>query len=144
MDLRQLAAPLAGGLWIGASALLMLAANGRVLGVSGIFNGIFLNNTPGDRGWRVAFVAGMVLSGLAMSLMMPGAIAPTPLRSLGATAVAGLIVGVGTQLGSGCTSGHGVCGIGRGSKRSIVATITFMATGILTVTLIRHLLGGTI
>jgi uncharacterized membrane protein YedE/YeeE len=144
MDLMQFAAPLAGGLLIGASALLLLAANGRVLGVSGIFNGIFLNNTPGDRGWRVAFVVGMVLSGLAMSYAMPGAIAPTPLRSLGATAVAGLLVGVGTQLGSGCTSGHGVCGIGRGSKRSIVATITFMATGILTVTLIRHLLGGTI
>lgn len=144
MNLMQFAAPLAGGLLIGLSALLMLAANGRVLGVSGIFNGIFINSSHHDRGWRVAFVVGMVLSGIAMSFALPGAIAPTPLRSLGATAVAGLIVGVGTQLGSGCTSGHGVCGIGRGSKRSIVATITFMATGILTVTLIRHLLGGTI
>lgn len=144
MNLMQFAAPLAGGLLIGASALLMLAANGRVLGVSGIFNGIFLNGSPGDRGWRVAFLAGMILAGLIMAAVLPGAIAPTPLRSLGATAAAGLIVGVGTQLGSGCTSGHGVCGIGRGSKRSIVATLTFMATGILTVTLIRHLLGGTI
>lgn len=144
MNLMQFAAPLAGGLLIGLAAILMLVANGRVLGVSGIFNGIFLNNTPGDRGWRLAFLIGMLMAGLAMSFALPGSIAPTPLRSLGATAVAGLIVGVGTQLGSGCTSGHGVCGIGRGSKRSIVATITFMATGILTVTLIRHLLGGTI
>jgi uncharacterized protein len=144
MNLMQFAAPLAGGLLIGLSAILLLVANGRVLGVSGIVNGLFLNGAPGERGWRMAFVAGMIVAGLVMANLLPGSIAPTPLRSLGATAAAGVIVGVGTQLGSGCTSGHGVCGIGRGSKRSIIATITFMTTGILTVTLIRHLLGGTL
>ena len=141
MNLMQFAAPLAGGLLIGLSAILMLVANGRVLGVSGIFNGIFINNTPGDRGWRLAFLIGMLMAGLAMSFALPGAIAPTPLRSLGATAVAGLIVGVGTQLGSGCTSGHGVCGISRLAPRGLAATAVYLLAGAATMGVARHILG---
>jgi uncharacterized membrane protein YedE/YeeE len=144
MDLTPYLTPLAGGLLIGLATILMLATNGRILGVSGIFNGIFFQSNPSEQPWRVAFVLGLILAGILMASLLPGSINASPNRSLLATAVAGLLVGVGTQLGSGCTSGHGVCGIGRWSKRSIVATVTFMFTGFLTVGAIRHLLGGSI
>ena len=136
------AAAMGGGL-IGLAAALMLALNGRVLGVSGIAAGMVAAGTPlSDRVFRGLFLAGVVLGGLAVGALfpqaMPGAITSNHL----VLGVAGLVVGFGTRLGGGCTSGHGVCGLARLSTRSLVATGTFMATGILTVFVIRHVLGG--
>jgi uncharacterized membrane protein YedE/YeeE len=95
---------------------------------------------PGETGWRIVFLAALLVGGAATAMVMPGAFAPSP-RGLTLVAVAGLLVGVGTRLGNGCTSGHGVCGISRLSVRSLVATGTFMATGLLAATAVR-LLGG--
>lgn len=136
------AAAIGGGL-IGLAAALMLALNGRVLGVSGIAAGMVAAGTPlADRVFRGLFLVGVVLGGLAIGALfpqaMPGAITSNHL----VLGVAGLVVGFGTRLGGGCTSGHGVCGLARLSTRSLVATGTFMATGILTVFVIRHVLGG--
>ncbi len=128
-------AALAGGLMIGLAAALLLLGNGRTAGVSGIVGGL-VRPLRGDVAWRVAFVAGLVLAGAAAFVLRPELIAPSP-RPLGALALAGLLVGVGTRVGGGCTSGHGVCGIGRGSRRSLVATAVFVAAGVLTVTLLR-------
>jgi uncharacterized protein len=128
-----------GGLLIGVSASLLLILNGKVAGISGIF-GKLLSADP-DRDWRAAFVAGLVGAGLLFSWLRPSAIGAPPRFPLGVMVIAGLLVGVGVETGGGCTSGHGVCGISRGSKRSFVATLTFMATGIATVYVVRHLLG---
>ena len=118
-------ASLAGGALIGASASLLLRAEGRVAGISGIVSGIF-----GAR-WRAMFVVGLLVGGVLMRIVRPSSFGASVV-SLPLAIVAGLIVGIGTKLGGGCTSGHGVCGISRLSKRSIVATGTFMATGIVT------------
>lgn len=132
---------LLGGVLIGLSASLLLLTHGKVAGISGLYGGLFRAGTT-DRSLRLAFVVGLVLSGIALRFAFPSAFvssfAPTLPWALGA----GLVVGFGTQLGSGCTSGHGVCGIARLSTRSMVATCTFMATGFATVYLTRHLLGG--
>lgn len=129
-----------GGLLIGGSATLLLLFTGRIAGISGIAGGL-LPFSGGDRGWRFAFLAGMLLA----PVIYPVAGGELPSiqieASTGLLIVAGLLVGFGTRLGAGCTSGHGVCGIGRGSPRSIVATILFMATAILTVFVTRHLIG---
>ncbi|MEZ4474146.1 MAG: YeeE/YedE thiosulfate transporter family protein [bacterium] len=133
--------PLIGGALIGASAALMMALHGRIAGISGIVSGLI----TGDRAaWRAWFVGGLVVGGLAMFALQPAAFTLSADRSLAAVAVAGLLVGFGTRLGNGCTSGHGVCGIARLSPRSIVATVTFIATGALTVLVIRSVLGGRI
>lgn len=133
----------AGGVLIGLSSAAMMVFNGRIAGISGIFNGV-INPVRGDFTWKFAFIFGMVVAGIAMFFVTPEAF-PTELpRSTGAIIVAGLLVGFGTRLGSGCTSGHGVCGMSRFSPRSIVATLTFMFTGAVTVAIVRHLLGGTI
>ncbi|MEC7519491.1 MAG: YeeE/YedE family protein [Myxococcota bacterium] len=135
-----------GGVLIGISASLLLLFNGRIAGISGIFSGLLLPR-PADRadaqelGWRAAFVGGLVVGGAVMFALQPQLFAVTYDRSLLTIAVAGLVVGFGVRLGSGCTSGHGVCGISRFSRRSIVATVTFIATGALTVLAVR-LLGG--
>jgi hypothetical protein len=134
-------APLAGGAAIGLSASLLLLFNGRVAGTSGILGGL-LAPKAGDIAWRAAFVAGLVLGGLALSALLPGAFDPASARPLGLVIVAGLLVGYGTRLGSGCTSGHGVCGVSRLSRRSIVATVTFLIAGMITVYVHHHLLGG--
>ena len=134
-------ASFAGGVLIGLSASMMLVLVGRVAGVSGILGGC-LGFLRGDLGWRIAFLAGLLAGGAALELAAPGAIEFALDRSLPALVVAGLAVGVGTRLGSGCTSGHGVCGLSRGSLRSLVATLVFMATGIATATIITHWLGG--
>jgi uncharacterized membrane protein YedE/YeeE len=131
---------LAGGILIGLAAMLMMLNLGRVMGASGIF-GAILDNRPGDRLWRGLFVAGMLAGGaLVMAqrvdLQNLDVSAPLPV-----VIVAGLLVGYGTRLGSGCTSGHGVCGLSRLSVRSIVATLTFMATALVVVYLVRHVLG---
>lgn len=132
---------LIGGVLIGLAAVTLMAGLGRVAGVSGIAAGA-LSAVRGDRGWRLAFVAGLVvgpwlasLGGLRDSIGAP--LVPWPWMAL-----AGLLVGLGTRLGSGCTSGHGVCGIARLSPRSLAATGAFMSAGIVTVFVVRHLLGA--
>src|ERR1700722_4970805 len=132
-------ASILGGSLIGVSASLLLLSNGKVAGISGIFAGVF-RTTGDDRSWRVAFLAGLLGAGLLFAWLRPSAVRSPPSIPLGVMVVAGLLVGAGTELGSGCTSGHGVCGISRGSHRSIVATAVFMATGVATVYVLRHVL----
>lgn len=128
---------LLGGILIGLSAVLLLLFNGRIAGVSGIFGGIFFADRPAERFWRLAFVLGLV-AGAAIYAEWRGGL-PLELRAgAPALAVAGFLVGFGTRLGSGCTSGHGVCGLARRSPRSLAATIVFMAVAALTVYLTRH------
>ncbi len=133
----------AGGVLIGLGATLLLLGTGRAAGISGIFGGLVLPRA-GDLGWRVAFLGGLLAGGLAVALAAPHAIANAPgvHAELTVVAIAGVLVGFGTRMGNGCTSGHGVCGIARLSRRSIVATMTFMATAGLTVFVVRHVLGG--
>ncbi len=128
---------LAGGVLIGLAATLLLWLNGRVAGVSGILNGVIFP-APADVGWRMAFLLGLVLAGGAYMLLVPGAPLPRTDFTRAGLLVAGLLVGFGTRMGNGCTSGHGVCGIGRLSLRSFVAVLTFMATAIATTFVIRH------
>jgi len=126
---------LLGGALIGLATSLFLLTHGKVAGISGIFGGL-LSRPVNDGPVRLAFVAGLLLAGLAAHFVAPGQLAvPPPSRSLGVLAIAGLLVGFGTRLGNGCTSGHGVCGLSRLSARSLVATMTFMATGALAVAL---------
>jgi len=131
---------LAGGVLIGLAASLLLIGYGRVAGVSGIAGNLLLGK-HGDRAWRGAFLLGLLLAGALVAWLMPEAVGTSP-RSLASIAAAGLLVGVGTRLGSGCTSGHGVCGLTRLSPRSLVATLAFMLSGVVTVTLLRWLGGG--
>ena len=131
---------LIGGLLIGGSAALFLILNGRVAGISGILGGL-LQPTRADVGWRLAFLAGLLLAPL-IYMAAGGAVPRIEIDAhAGLLVVAGLLVGVGTRLGAGCTSGHGVCGIGRGSPRSIAATVVFMATAVVTLFVTRHLMG---
>jgi uncharacterized membrane protein YedE/YeeE len=132
-----------GGLLIGLSAAIILVANGRIAGISGIFRGV-IQPMSGDFKWRAAFIGGLVAGGAVMMLLTPSLFAVTIERSTLAVVAAGLLVGFGTRLGNGCTSGHGVCGLSRFSARSLVATISFMATGAITVYVINHMLGGTL
>ncbi|EIZ84824.1 MAG: YeeE/YedE family protein [Cupriavidus sp.] len=130
-----------GGLMIGASAAVFLLLNGRVAGISGILGGL-LARPSRETGWRIAFLAGLVLAPLVYA-GLGGSLPPvTVATSFPLLVFAGLLVGFGARLGAGCTSGHGVCGIGRGSPRSLVATGTFMAVAILTVLVTRRLLGA--
>jgi uncharacterized membrane protein YedE/YeeE len=132
------ATALIGGALIGAAAAAFVVFNGRIAGVSGILGGL-LSPARGDIAWRAAFVAGLVAAPLAYGVFaaLPAIRVDTDIAVL---IVAGLLVGVGTRYGSGCTSGHGVCGISRLSPRSIVATLAFMAAGFATVFVTRHLL----
>jgi uncharacterized protein len=132
---------LAGGALIGASASLLLALNGKVAGISGILGGL-LAPARGDIAWRALFVVGLAAGGLAAFVASPGRFDPSGAPALPLLALAGALVGVGTRIGNGCTSGHGVCGISRLSPRSLAATLTFMATGALTVLSVRALGGG--
>lgn len=134
---------LAGGILIGVCASAMLGLLGRVAGVSGILGGL-LDARANDWAWRLAFVGGLLAGGAAAAQVDPGALAMTLDRSMAALAGAGLLVGFGSRMGSGCTSGHGVCGMARASRRSIVATATFMTTGALTVLAVSRLFGGRI
>lgn len=130
---------LAGGLMIGIATALFLVFNGRIAGISGIVGGL-LTPARGDIAWRLAFVGGLVLSPLVFS-----SIAPLPQVHIEAgypvLILAGLLVGIGTRYGSGCTSGHGVCGLSRRSPRSMVATVAFMFAGFVTVYVVSHLVG---
>ena len=131
---------LAGGALIGLAAALFLLLNGRIAGISGILGGLVAPR-PGDIAWRVAFVGGLVAAPTVWALFH--ALPDTTIdASYPMLVVAGLLVGVGTRYGSGCTSGHGVCGLSRLSPRSLVATLAFMAAGFATVYIIRHVSGG--
>ena len=134
---------LIGGVLIGLSASAMLLFNGKVAGISGIFAGT-LRPVKADTLWRAFFIGGLLVGGLILRGLLPHAFDFGIIRSLGALTVAGLLVGFGTRLGNGCTSGHGVCGVARLSVRSITATATFMATGTAVVYLVNHLLGGSL
>lgn len=132
---------LLGGALIGLSTSALLALNGRIAGISGIV-GHLLRPAPRDTLWRLLFLAGLLTGGVLLRLFMPTAFPTTLPRSPATLIVAGLLVGYGARLGGGCTSGHGVCGIGRRSPRSLLATVVFMATGMATVFVTEHLLGG--
>jgi|TARA_B110000285_G_scaffold173561_1_gene194500 hypothetical protein len=131
--------PLLGGILIGISAALLLAFNGRIAGISGIlYNLLFNPLSSSERGWRMAFLIGLIGGGY---LMLPVEFELRQGYSSILLIASGLAVGIGTRIGNGCTSGHGVCGIGLMAGRSLVATVTFMATGIITVTVLRSFIG---
>jgi uncharacterized membrane protein YedE/YeeE len=131
-------ASLLGGILIGLSASAMLLVEGKIAGISGIFAGI-LRPIRDDIAWKMSFVAGLLVGGLFLRMFVPTAYDFGIVRSYGVLALAGLLVGFGTRLGNGCTSGHGVCGIGRLSSRSMIATATFIASGAATVFMFNHL-----
>ena len=132
-----------GGTLIGLAGVLMLFFNGRILGVSGILGGVF-EATKNDRAWRLAFILGIFAGGLLIQNLRPSVFFFGLERSTVTIVIAGILVGVGTRMGNGCTSGHGVCGVSRLSTRSIVATLTFMGAGIFVVTFINRFFGGTL
>jgi hypothetical protein len=142
MSFTPLAA-LAGGALIGLSASALLVANGRVAGISGILGGL-MRPRSAETSWKVAFLAGLIAGGLLLAWRLPASIAPVdgPAASGIRVVLAGLLVGFGTQLAGGCTSGHGVCGLSRGSARSLVAVPAFMAAGVLATFVVRHVLPG--
>jgi uncharacterized membrane protein YedE/YeeE len=129
---------LGGGALIGVAASILWAFNGRIAGISGIVGGL-LAPLRGDWGWRAWFVSGLLLGGLGAAVVSPERFDLSGVPALPFVALAGVLVGVGTRLGNGCTSGHGVCGTSRLSKRSIAATLTFMVTGAITVFVARNL-----
>jgi uncharacterized protein len=132
-----------GGCLIGLASVLMLLFNGTILGVSGIVGGIFRKRSN-ERVWRSFFVVGVLSGGVMLRFFYPTAFDFSLPRSDLALVSAGLLVGYGTRLGNGCTSGHGVCGMSRFSVRSLMATVTFMASGAAVVFVIHHCLGGTL
>ena len=132
---------LIGGALIGTAASLILLTHGKVAGISGIYGGVLRRGTS-DRGFRLAFVAGLVFSGAILRAFLPGVFATAWSPAMPLALIAGLLVGFGTQLGNGCTSGHGVCGISRLSVRSLIATAIFMVAGVATVFVARHVIGG--
>ena len=127
-----------GGAIIGLSATLLLLFNGRIAGISSIMNGVF-NSPKNEMSWRSAFLVGLIVGALLFQFIAPDFIAPRQGYPLWLVAVGGFLVGIGTRLGSGCTSGHGICGIANLSLRSIYATLTFMVSGFITVYLLKHI-----
>ena len=127
---------LAGGALIGIAAAALLVLTGKTAGVSGIVDGL-LRGEKGEWGWKVAFIVGLVTGGLVLRFTMPETLASAAPRALPLVALGGLLVGLGARIGGGCTSGHGVCGIGRLSLRGLVGTLVFMVTGAVTVFLLR-------
>lgn len=130
-----------GGALIGLSAVILMLSTGRIAGISGIFSGL-LNVRSEDKGWRIAFLAGLILAPVIAGLIGYGMSPPDLPSNWAVIVVAGLLVGFGTRLGGGCTSGHGICGIAGLSPRSVAATVVFMVTAIATVAITRHVLGG--
>ena len=133
-------ASLAGGVLLGLASAAFILLNGRILGISGIVGGL-LRPAAGDVGWRLSFLLGLLAAPL-LYLLVAGPTAPRIDAGWTTVVVAGLLVGAGTRYGSGCTSGHGVCGLSRLSPRSLVATLAFMGAGFLTVFLVRHAFAG--
>lgn len=134
-------ASLSGGLLLGVASALFILLNGRILGISGILGGL-LPPKAGDAGWRIAFFLGMAAAPLVFGWLAPAGLMAAPRidAGYGLIVVAGLLVGLGTRYGSGCTSGHGVCGLSRLSPRSLVATLSFMGAGFVVVFIARHLI----
>lgn len=130
---------LAGGLLIGLASAMFLLFNGRIAGISGIVGGL-LRPVKNDIGWRIAFIVGLIIAPFAYGLVVPLPEVQVDAQSTTLIA-AGLLVGIGTRYGSGCTSGHGVCGLSRRSPRSLVATLAFMFAGFATVFIVRHSIG---
>ncbi|MCZ7606785.1 MAG: YeeE/YedE family protein [Planctomycetota bacterium] len=141
MDWQRIWPPLLGGLMIGAASASLLALTAKTAGISGILEGI-LTREKGELGWKAAFVLGLLAGGVGLAFLLPDNLAREALRPLPLMIVAGLLVGFGTRLGGGCTSGHGVCGIGRLSLRSIIGTVTFIAAGAITVVVARLVEGS--
>ena len=134
-------ASLSGGILLGVASALFILLNGRVLGISGILGGL-LPPKVGDAGWRITFLLGMLAAPLVYGLLAPAGFVQAPRIDAGSATIvaAGLLVGLGTRYGSGCTSGHGVCGLSRLSPRSLVATLAFMGAGFAMVFVVRHVL----
>lgn len=130
---------LLGGIAIGLAALLLLWGSGRIAGISGIVGGLLPGGASGDRTWRLAFVLGLIVGAGVYGFSRGGLVLQMQAEGW-LLIVAGLLVGIGTRLGAGCTSGHGVCGLARRSPRSLIATLTFMAVAVLTVFVTRHVL----
>ena len=128
--------PLTGGILIGIAASMMLLLSGRIAGVSGIFGGMLFQQGK-ERAWRLSFVVGLIAGGILLYTINAEFFENSSGRGILAVNIAGLLVGIGTRIGGGCTSGHGVCGIGRLSVRSIVATVTFVFAGMITVALFK-------
>ena len=129
---------LVGGMLIGLASLIATALSGKIPGISGVFGSLLVPSTR-DNTWRTVFLIGLIGGAAVSFALWESAALFRPMRSLGMMAVAGLLVGFGTRLGGGCTSGHGVCGVGRGQKDSIVATFIFVAFGMMTVFLYNRL-----
>ncbi|GHA91733.1 YeeE/YedE family protein [Modicisalibacter luteus] len=151
MDIGASLSGLLGGILIGLSAVWLMGSLGRISGVSGILSGLLLERPRGDSAWRLAFLLGLVSGPMVLILLggelgnvadAPDEVIGAPAGGVGLMVIAGLLVGVGTGIGSGCTSGHGVCGLARLSPRSLVATLTFLGVAMATVFIMRHLLGG--
>jgi len=140
MPLDTITKAIVGGALIGAAASGLLLCNGRIAGISNIFAGV-LPRWDRDTPWRLAFLGGLLAGGIVVLWAHPAAFGAGAPRSLPRLALAGFLVGVGTRISNGCTSGHGVCGLARRSRRSLAATMTFMATGVITVYVVRHVLG---
>lgn len=132
---------LVGGFLLGAAGLVLLFSNGRVAGISGIFGGV-LGFKKGDTLWRVVFIAGLLVGGVILTFAYPETLRFELKSSAPTVMLAGLLVGIGSRMGSGCTSGHGICGVGRISPRSIIAVVTFMATGIAAAVAVHLIFGG--
>lgn len=132
---------LAGGALIGVAATLLLAVKGEIAGISGIAGRLIAGVPRRDRAWRVAFLGGLIAAGALVAILAPGWVRASPVTWTPGLILAGLLVGAGTQLGNGCTSGHGVCGLSRLSGRSLVATFAFMASGVGAATLVARALG---
>ena len=128
--------PLTGGILIGIAASMMLLFSGKIAGVSGIFGGMLFQQGK-ERAWRLSFIAGLIAGGVLLYIINAEFFENSSGRGLLAVTIAGLLVGIGTRVGGGCTSGHGVCGIGRLSLRSIVATVTFVLAGMVIVVLVQ-------
>ncbi|MFO8047165.1 MAG: YeeE/YedE family protein [Halomonas sp.] len=151
MDWSSSLQGLAGGILIGLSATWLMATLGRIAGISGIIGNLITVRPEGDSAWRLTFLLGLISGPIVLILLGGGLgnVAGSPGDVIGAPAggvvlmlIAGLLVGVGTGLGSGCTSGHGVCGLARLSPRSLAATLTFLVAAIITVYVVRHMIGG--
>ena len=151
MDWSASLSGLAGGILIGLSATWLMATLGRIAGISGIVGSLVTARPKGDSAWRLTFLLGLVSGPILLMLLggglgnvagAPGEVIGAPAGGVAVMLVAGLLVGVGTGIGSGCTSGHGVCGLSRLSPRSLVATLTFLVAAIITVYVVRHLIGG--
>ncbi|MDZ7853735.1 MAG: YeeE/YedE family protein [Halomonas sp.] len=151
MDWSSSLQGLTGGILIGLSATWLMATLGRIAGISGILGNLITLRPKGDSAWRITFLLGLISGPVVLLLLggglgnvagAPGEVVGEPAGGVALMLVAGLLVGVGTGIGSGCTSGHGVCGLARLSPRSLVATLTFLVAAIVTVYVVRHMIGG--